>query len=805
MSLILHNGKCIVEDWVPVLFNATGRTQFDPAKDRGFYHVDLDGFDKLGKTDVGYANLVAQYASGGRVYGKPRHFKQFIAIDFDFLKTKLGSAYLATYGDEKLDDAIRDKLLEKGIAEEDGSVNKETVNLKGKTYVEALEELFKTRVRKLPIHSFIVKDVSLANEIISNTPKNGIGVLHAYKCTRYWKDFMSLNILANSNKTEFIHVTKMLTTAGGLTRKAEGLSNIDVIDCTPSANLSVDTIKKLYRESKAAGNKRVWIKSGFEGDSIRTRDLNNFFQSINDATKLIDIDEADIDVWKNLENMLSPILNGKGEPLIVIKTGSGYQKIRLGIAEVGLDKEFAGRIVYFAESITTQQDVEYAKFVDMDVSMSHVLAKCNFEVVIDSNDLSAIHNDINPDYLTDYSKGYADGDKQWLKGLFDRFFESELIPGATNRCYVTNILNRCIENMLIKHSAYYTDKDVDIYKNRSFIGVQINTQTASKVEQQKFADNFTELYGNRAFIIDASQFQRGNVESKVDKIIKKAFDDSTLVDKQFIVILNPRWAMANRSFSQGLIDMTIEARNNLDGQAENRGLTDTDKDFNNGLTVDGKKKLLSVSIHLAFEHKTSTMQQVYDQLTLDNKFAESEGRRKLLTPVANHWKFIGHDSVMLEEKDISTEFDHHKAFKTQILIDTDWNWVIDHKDILLDIKKKKISVTKMLKTGKKGTYFDSKKSKVSLPITHDERAELVAYMETVNDSIEWIIRYSKILNVNHLDLENAVNKIKEDQEIAEEFADMLHMDFDTWEYLYQHAYKGGAKEKLKLIYELNRE
>ena len=682
MKQFLHKGK-IIYSGNPDAFLPTGRT-VRSNNDITLYHNKIPD-NKIGFTDVNKYNLMSQYAGSGRVYSRAIEFEQFVHVDIDYIRDIIGKAinpgFVAKYERVKTDDMVRDALLELGLVfdAEDNVVNKEVVSIPdGETLVSLLEKLCETKIRTLPTHSFIDKDIKDVVNEYSQLESNQLLLAFMYKAPRYWKDFLLLNIESNLPQVKNIVLpSKMLTTHSGLISKLKGHIGYTYIDTTPDGKLSYSKIAELYKEAVKRGDTIVWAVSGFDGSSEKRKEVLELIRNIPDSKKLFDIDEVDFASWKALRDMIESCLNGQGgNPLVILKTGSGYDKVLAGINLGKLKESIQGYSVRYFESITTQQDLEKAKFIDLDPSVGHVLAKGEVFIKIDDNSCVFVNENFNADNITGYSKAYEDGNKEWFTSLLEMFFKPELSLGVSNRFYLPNILNKCIDDLIVKHEAYFKDKDTSVYTDRTIIGVQVNTQASSKPSFAKFETTLSSITDWPIF--NASQTKRRNLENDVDKWIKK--NQQAIVDAGGFIIINPNWSMANRSFSQGLIDITLELRDKTDGQAEMRPLTGLSKEFNNGLTLDGKEKIVGISTHLPLSSETNTISQSYENFLSEPGHSTEEKRRKALTPVLNHWQFIKDNQFIMEVREHDKYFDLSKTLRSQTMAEVDFDWLDANAD-----------------------------------------------------------------------------------------------------------------------------
>ena len=804
MKQFLHKGK-IIYSGNPDAFLPTGRT-VRSNNDITLYHNKIPD-NKIGFTDVNKYNLMSQYAGSGRVYSRAIEFEQFVHVDIDYIRDIIGKAinpgFVAKYERVKTDDMVRDALLELGLVfdAEDNVVNKEVVSIPdGETLVSLLEKLCETKIRTLPTHSFIDKDIKDVVNEYSQLESNQLLLAFMYKAPRYWKDFLLLNIESNLPQVKNIVLpSKMLTTHSGLISKLKGHIGYTYIDTTPDGKLSYSKIAELYKEAVKRGDTIVWAVSGFDGSSEKRKEVLELIRNIPDSKKLFDIDEVDFASWKALRDMIESCLNGQGgNPLVILKTGSGYDKVLAGINLGKLKESIQGYSVRYFESITTQQDLEKAKFIDLDPSVGHVLAKGEVFIKIDDNSCVFVNENFNADNITGYSKAYEDGNKEWFTSLLEMFFKPELSLGVSNRFYLPNILNKCIDDLIVKHEAYFKDKDTSVYTDRTIIGVQVNTQASSKPSFAKFETTLSSITDWPIF--NASQTKRRNLENDVDKWIKK--NQQAIVDAGGFIIINPNWSMANRSFSQGLIDITLELRDKTDGQAEMRPLTGLSKEFNNGLTLDGKEKIVGISTHLPLSSETNTISQSYENFLSEPGYSTEEKRRKALTPVLNHWQFIKDNQFIMEVREHDKYFDLSKTLRSQTMAEVDFDWVDANADKIEGIRKVKKQKTKKLKTGRSGSYIDPKNSSGNISTNNLE--EYFRQVEQVINSTTWLIEYAKYLEVTNLEFEDMIKVVKTNDELNAEFFDLTNITIDTWEEIYYNAITVKGKNRLHHLYNMDR-
>ena len=804
MTQTLHNGKIIFSGNADA-FLPQGRT-IRSANDITLYHNKLPD-DKIGFTTVSKYDLMGQYAGGFRIRSRAINFEQFVHIDIDYIREIIGQrinpGFVAKYERVKTDDMVRDAMIELGLVFETSEdvVNKETVSIpEGETLVSLLEKLCETVVRTLPTHSFIDADVKdIVNEY-SKLEDNQVLLALMYKAPRYWKDFLLLNIESNLPRIKHIVLpSKMLTTHSGLISKLKGFSGYTYIDTTPDGKLSYSKIVDLYKDAVEKNNTVVWAVSGFDGSSEKRKEVLNLIQNIPDSEKLFDIDEVDFASWKALRDMIESCLNSTGgNPVVILKTGSGYDKVLAGINLGKLKENIKGYNVQYFESITTQQDLEKAKFIDLDLSVSHVLAKGEVFIEIEDNSCAFVNENFDADTITGYSKAYEDGDKAWFTSLLEMFFKQELSLGVSNRFYLPNILNKCINDLIQKHETYFKDKDTSVYTDRTVIGVQINTQASSKTSFAKFENTLSSVTDWPIF--NASNTKRRNLENDVDNWVKK--NQVIITEAGGFVIINPNWSMANRSFSQGLIDITLELKDKTDGQAEMRPLTGLSKVFNNGFTLDRKEKIIGVSTHLPLSSETNTISQSYENFLNEPGHSTDEKRRKALTPVLNHWRFIKDNQFIMEERDHDRYIDLSKTLRSQTMSEVDFDWIDANADMIEGIRKVKKQKTKKLKTGKSGSYIDSKNGGGNT--STNELEEYFRQVEQVINSTTWLIEYAKYLEITDLDFEEMIDVIKKNDVLNEEFFDLTNITIDTWEEIYYNAITAKGKNRLHHLYNMDR-
>ena len=804
MTQTLHNGKIIFSGNADA-FLPQGRT-IRSSNDITLYHNKLPD-DKIGFTTVSKYDLMGQYAGGFRIRSRAINFEQFVHIDIDYIREIIGQrinpGFVAKYERVKTDDMVRDAMIELGLVFETSEevVNKETVSIpEGETLVSLLEKLCETAVRTLPTHSFIDADVKdMVNEY-SKLEDNQVLLTLMYKAPRYWKDFLLLNIESNLPRIKHIVLpSKMLTTHSGLISKLKGFSGYTYIDTTPDGKLSYSKIVDLYKDAVEKNNTVVWAVSGFDGSSEKRKEVLNLIQNIPDSEKLFDIDEVDFASWKALRDMIESCLNSTGgNPVVILKTGSGYDKVLAGINLGKLKEHIKGYSVRYFESITTQQDLEKAKFVDQDLSVGHVLAKGEVFIEIDDNSCAFVNENFDADTITGYSKAYEDGDKDWFTSLLEMFFKPELSLGVSNRFYLPNILNKCINDLIQKHETYFKDKDTSVYTDRTIIGVQINTQAPSKTSFVKFENTLSSVIDWPIF--NASTTKRRNLENDVDTWIKK--NQQAIIESGGFIIINPNWSMANRSFGQGLIDITLELKDKTDGQAEMRPLTSTSRNFNNGLTLDGKQKIIGPSVHLPLSSETNTISQSYENFLSEPGHSTDEKRRKALTPVLNHWRFIKDNQFIMNERDHDRYIDLSKTLRSQTMSEVDFDWIDANADMIEGIRKVKKQKTKKLKTGKSGSYIDPKNSNGN--ISTNELEEYFRQVEEVINSTTWLIEYAKYLEITDLDFEEMVAVVKKNDVLNEEFFDLTNITIDIWEEIYYNAITAKGKNRLHHLYNMDR-
>jgi hypothetical protein len=804
MSQSLHNGKIIYSE-NPDAFLPMGRT-IRSDNDITLYHNRIPD-DKIGFTDVDKYDLMSQYAGSGRVYSRAINFEQFVHIDIDYIRDIIGQrinpGFVAKYERVKTDDMVRDALLELGLVFEakDDVVNKEVVSIpNGETLISLLEKLCETKVRTLPTHSFINKDVKDIVTEYSNLKNNQALLAFMYKAPRYWKDFLLLNIGSNLPVKHFVLPSKMLTTHSGLISKLKGFTGYTFIDTTPDGKLSFSKIVELYNGALKRNDTIIWAVSGFDGSSEKRKEVLELIQNIPDSEKLFDIDEVDFASWKALRGMIESCLNGNvGNPVIIVKTGSGYDKVLAGLTLGKLQSDIKGYPVRYFESITTQQELEKAKFIDLDQSVDHVLAKGEVFIEIDDNSCNFINSNFDKDTITGYSKAYEDGDHAWFKSLLEMFFKTESTVGVSNRFYLPNILNNCINDLIEKHDLYFKNKDSSNYTNRSIIGVQINTQASSLKSFAKFENTLSQV--TACPIFNASETKRRNLENEVDKWIKQ--NQQAIIEAGGFIIINPKWSMANRSFSQGLIDITLELRDKTDGQAEHRPLTGLSKDFNNGLTLDNKQKIIGISVHLPLSTETNTISQAYENFLSEPGHSTDEKRRKALTPILNHWKFIKDNQFIMSEREHDQYIDVSKTLRSQTMAEVDFDWFEENTELISGIRKMKKQKSSKLNSGKSGFYIDLKTGKKT-PSTK-EAEELYQQAEMVINSTTWLIEFAKYLRITDLEFEDMVKVVKKNKELNEEFFELTNITIDFWEEIYYNAINVKGKTKLWHLYNMERQ
>jgi hypothetical protein len=752
---------------------------------------------------------MAQYAGKFRIRSETIKFEQFVHIDYDYIRDiisrRINPGFVAKYERVKADNMVRDAMLHLGLVSPaaDGVTNKEVVSLRdGDTFISLLEQLCETKIRTIPTHSFIDNDVTqLLDEVKKLTPNQAL-LGFWYKAPRYWKDFLLLNLASNLPHKHIILPSKMLTTHSGLIAKITGLSGFTLIDTTPGGKLTVDKINELCNAGLARGDKIIWAVSGFDGSSDKRREVLSLLASFLDGDKFFDLDEADYASWKDFRDMIESCLNGEGgNPIINVKTGSGYDNVLAGLKLGRLFDNIKGYSVRYFESITTQQDLEKAKFVDQNRSVDHVLAKGEVFIEIDQNSCSFINSNFDTDTITGYSKAYSDGNSAWFTDLLRMFFKPELTLGVSNRFYLPNILNNCINDIIDKHEPYFKDKNTSKYTNRTIIGVQVNTQAQSNKAFNKFYNTLSQVTDWPIF--DASDTKRRKIEKDVNDWLKKHKDD--IISAGGFVIINPIWSMANRSFSQGLIDITLELKDKTDGQANNRPLTGLDKDFNNGLTLDNREKIIGVSVHLPLSTETSTISQTYEDFLSEPKHSDDEHRRKALTPILNHWRFIKDNQFIMTEREHDPYIDVSKTLRSQAMSEVDFDWFDSNQSLVGGIKLLKKQKTSSLKTGKSGTYIDPKKGSTALPANSADLDEKYRQAVAVINSTTWLIEYSKYLKITDLEFEEMVKVVRENMELNNDFFELTNITIDTWEKIYYNAITVRGKNKLKHLYNMERQ
>ena len=800
----LFKGKIIFSEKPDIYVNGTGRT-IPSADDVRIYNVKLPD-DKIGFSTKGKKELMRQYANNFRGRSRAYYFVQFAQVDINFIRKKIGEkinpGFVEKYSKVKTDNLIRDALLRLGYVKPAGKdvVNTEAVYiLKGDNLKSLMKKLCDVIPNSIPTHSFIDKDIKLIVDEFNRSGKDTIELILAYKCSRYWKDWFLINLLRNTKWIHAILPSMMLTTHPGLEDKLDAIPGFTFIDTTPAGRLTFKQIKKLMKEALKRKDKIIWAVSGFDGSSKKRKDLFKLLKSISDNEKLLDLDEVDWMSWKSLKELIESILNGKGgKPGVMVKTGTGYDKVMAGLNLGGLIDRIKGYKVNFKQYITTQQDLEKAKFIDGDDTLNHVIAKGEVLIEPNLNSCSFINERFDNDTITGYSKAYEDGDVDWFKSLLEMFFNPLSENGATNRFYYQNILNKCIEDFIRKYPKYYNGKDTSMMVNRTTIGIQINTQAQSHKQFRKFKNTLETITDLPIF--DASSTKRSRIEKDVDRWVRD-YEEEIKSAGGFIII-NPNWSMANRSFSQGLIDMTLELKDNIDGQADNRPLTTLSFKFNNGLTLDNKIKILGISVHLPLKKEENTMSQVYDNFLSEPGNSLDEKRRKALTPILNHWNFIEDNQFEMKTQHHDPYFDRSKILKSQAMSSVDFEWFKDNQDEVKDmrlLKKKKIS---RLKFGKSGTFIDPKKANGFA--SKKEKDKCYEQGEVFINSTSYLIKHGLLAGYQNKDLPTMIDMVNRKKHYQEEFKELTNISIDTWKKIYYNAITIDGKNCLAHLWNMER-
>jgi hypothetical protein len=156
----------------------------------------------------------------------------------------------------------------------------------------------------------------------------------------------------------------------------------------------------------------------------------------------------------------------------------------------------------------------------------------------------------------------------------------------------------------------------------------------------------------------------------------------------------------------------------------------------------------------------------------------------------------------MEERDHDRYIDLSKTLRSQTMSEVDFDWIDANADMIEGIRKVKKQKTKKLKTGKSGSYIDSKNGGGNTPT--NELEEYFRQVEQVINSTTWLIEYAKYLEITDLDFEEMVAVIKKNDVLNEEFFDLTNITIDIWEEIYYNAITAKGKNRLHHLYNMDR-
>lgn len=807
-----------VTSWSPVHFKKGPRTSFDATRDERFYDYGVNpSIRKLGYTGETFAELVNQYKGNSRGQQTIHQFNQFIEIEWSLLEAAMGAGHCSKYAKSKRDDCIRDYAVKVALVKEQNLVpDSEARDLNGRSsWAEVLSQILKSKPKSLPSHTFIDHDVRECASAIAKSSSGQAVLVVANKAPRYWKDIMALNLLANlPERTDLIMPSWMFTTHAGMERKTLNLQGFEVIDLKAfdfdGSDNPVADLKSLRGKILSAGKKIIWQVSGYKRKHGVT--IRKFFETISPDSVIIDLDEVDHAAWKNLVSAFRlcglDTKKAKGTPLIVLKSGTGFDKLAVAFAEEGLSDKIFKYDINRLDLVTTQHELEYAK-LSGDTSLSHVIHKVEVTVELDPGDKLLVNDTdvIAEELRTSYTKLYANPTKDNITSLLDRFLKPYLITGVENQCYLHVMLNRSIDSMLSRD--FYRERDRSQYLDRSVVGVQINT-SARKYDGQynEFVRQVTDAYGDQWLVIHAKGTKRATIEKYIHSAIDHAFDNHRFVSQggNYVgfLILAPGWPMCNRSVSEGLIDVTLELRNNLDGQFNFRQVTALDSGFNNGLTIDGHSKLLGLSVHLPLgDQEFSTADQIYENWA--NAIVNTPPTVPdipLYHSTFNMWQVSKNNFVQLTQYHIDKNLDKSRALTQNSLAYVDISMAEQFREDLLAIvtsKPKKQKGQVLSGPAKSGRIPGSGDRLPGTGTGPDrEKAQLFLAVENFQYGIDLLGRYAVYLKLpRNATLDDVVDAVGKDRHAKEEFEQMMYINLQTWKNIYD---KGIFKPEGKHIH-----
>jgi hypothetical protein len=137
--------------------------------------------------------------------------------------------------------------------------------------------------------------------------------------------------------------------------------------------------------------------------------------------------------------------------------------------------------------------------------------------------------------------------------------------------------------------------------------------------------------------------------------------------------------------------------------------------------------------------------------------------------------------------------------------EVDFDWFDANQSLVGGIKLLKKQKTSSLKTGKSGTYIDPKKGSTALPANSADLDEKYRQAVAVINSTTWLIEYSKYLKITDLEFEEMVKVVRENMELNNDFFELTNITIDTWEKIYYNAITVRGKNKLKHLYNMERQ
>ena len=299
-----------------------------------------------------------------------------------------------------------------------------------------------------------------------------------------------------------------------------------------------------------------------------------------------------LSVKKQIEQLLTP------RTLPVewnITGGTGVEKFRHAVNASGLLEKYNPAI----RSVTkTQLTTELLK-LSGDKTLGHIIHSSNMWVDYNENDFARINKEFNPILMNDFDKMWNSGDYDSLESCLDLFFGGPLD--------IKQALNGVIVDLLEKFQndpiAYIAEE----YTNRTRIGVYLQSAISNVKTYNRVCDEFLKDYFSRKRMglikitgpaLKEDGF-RGKSElnkyinSQVDMILEQPNTENGFV------ILSPGWSYSARSMTEGRLDVGLGLRNSVNPQDDDRVMSPQ------GLTIDGKKKLVGLKIKAGFTRTTS--------------------------------------------------------------------------------------------------------------------------------------------------------------------------------------------------------